>query len=501
MSAQAPVVPGQILAGKYRVERVLGVGGMGVVVAATHVHLDERVAIKFLLPEALESQDTIARFAREARAAVKIKNEHVARVSDVGALEDGSPYMVMEYLDGRDLSAVLLERGPLPVPEAIDYLLQGMEAIAEAHSLGIVHRDIKPSNLFLTRSSDGRALVKVLDFGISKVDPRGAMNQAALTRTSSIMGSPLYMAPEQMVSTREVDARADVWALGVVLYELLARHAPFLGESMTELCARILQEPPAPLRLTRPDISPELETVVLRALQKDRSHRYANVGDFALALGPFAPAHAHASIDRIVRLVGGGAAPASYAATAMSPPQHGQITPLLSQVPVAPVAPAGFATPAPYTAPAPYGAQPPAPGPGYVTQASWGQTRPGSSGGMRWLWVGLVGVAAVVAGVLFGVVALVVRSGPSSAAAAPPTTTVTTTATATTAAVKPRPLDDAPLDPLHTDSTATATAAGAGTGKPTKPPPHASTAVTPPTPPPTTTAPPPATTTKRPDIF
>jgi serine/threonine-protein kinase len=491
MTSQAPVVPGQILAGKYRVDRVLGLGGMGVVVAATHVHLDERVAIKFLLPEALESADTVARFAREARAAVKIKNEHVARVSDVGALEDGTPYMVMEYLDGRDLSALLLERGPLPVSEAVDYLLQGMEAIAEAHSLGIVHRDIKPSNLFLTRSSDGRALVKVLDFGISKVSPQGGMAQASLTRTSSIMGSPLYMAPEQMVSTREVDARADVWALGVVLYELLARHAPFLGESMTELCARILQEPPAPLRLTRPDVAPELENVILRALQKDRSHRFANVGDLAVALGPFAPPHAHASIERIVRLVG-GAAPASYAATALGAAPHGQITPLVSQVPVAPVAPAGFQTPPPYPAPAP---------PGYSTQASWGHTSARSAGGFRWVWVGVVGVVAVLAGVLFGIVALVVRSaGPTSAADATSAVTLPTTTTPT----KAHPLDDPPLAPLSTASATApadthATAATPPIAKQGRPPASATTLRTPTST--ATTPPPPATTTKRPDIF
>ena len=497
MNAQAPVAPGEILAGKYRVDRVLGIGGMGVVVAATHVQLDERVAIKFLLPEALESADTVARFAREARAAVKIKNEHVARVSDVGTLADGSPYMVMEYLEGKDLSAVLAERGPLPIVEAVDYILQGMEAIAEAHSLGIVHRDIKPSNLFLTRSSDGRALVKVLDFGISKYDGVGAMNQASLTRTSSIMGSPLYMAPEQMVSTREVDPRADVWALGVVLYELLARHAPFLGQSMTELCARILQEPPAPLRMTRPDVGAELENVILRCLQKDRSHRYASVADFAVGLAPFAPPHAHASIDRIVRLVGGAsAAPASYAATAFSagaPPQA-QITPLRSQVPVAPVPPAGFATPPPFV---PYG-QAPAPTPGVNTQSSWGQTQGKSGGAFPWLWVGLAGGGALIAGAFVVVLALVVTSRTTE-----PTTALAATATATATTKTTAPDDSTPLDPL---STATATARGTTTST-ARPPPSAKASATGPWPLPTLTStatattPPTAKTTSRPDIF
>ncbi|CAN5771148.1 hypothetical protein BH09MYX1_BH09MYX1_44180 [soil metagenome] len=494
----SPVAPGQILAGKYRVDRVLGIGGMGVVVAATHLQLDERVAIKFLLPEALESRDTVARFAREARAAVKIKNEHVARVSDVGTLDDGSPYMVMEYLDGSDLSAVIAERGALPVADAVDYLLQGMEAIAEAHSLGIIHRDIKPSNLFLTRSSDGRALVKVLDFGISKVDSRGAMTEAALTRTSSIMGSPLYMAPEQMVSTREVDARADVWALGIVLYELLARHAPFLGESMTELCARILQEPPAPLRLSRPDISPDLESVILRALQKDRSHRYASVADFATSLAPFAPAHAQLSIERIVRLVGGDSGPASYAATALGVgiQPHAQITPLLTQSPIAPIAPAGFATPPPFRAP--QFAQ------GGSTQSSWGHTRGDKSQNLRWLWVGIIAIGAVGAGILFGVGALIVHSK-SNAAATGDVTTATALATTT---AKPHATDDSTsVSPLGTLSDPTApTTTPHGTGRPLPSArPSATGALTAPlstlSPTATATTPPTATTSKRPDIF
>src|SRR6478752_489071 len=159
---------GEVLAGKYRIERVLGQGGMGIVVAATHLQLGERVALKFLLPEALSNPLAVERFAREARAAVKIKSEHVARVSDVGTLENGAPYMVMEYLDGSDLAAWLTQRGRLPVEQAVEFVLQASEAIAEAHSLGIVHRDLKPANLFVTRRPDGALSVKVLDFGISK---------------------------------------------------------------------------------------------------------------------------------------------------------------------------------------------------------------------------------------------------------------------------------------------------------------------------------------------
>ena len=198
---QPPITPGTVLAGKYRVERIIGQGGMGLVVEAKHIALDERVALKFLLPDYASHPEAAARFLREARAAVKIKSEHVARVSDVGTLDNGSPYMVMEFLEGSDLSQVLEKRGVLAIPEAIDYVIQGCEAIAEAHSHGIVHRDLKPANLFLTRRQDGYPLVKVLDFGISKT----MGNVENLTKTMAAMGSALYMSPEQMQQTRSVD--------------------------------------------------------------------------------------------------------------------------------------------------------------------------------------------------------------------------------------------------------------------------------------------------------
>jgi serine/threonine-protein kinase len=201
-----PVQEGEVLAGKYRVERVLGVGGMGVVVSALHLQLDERVALKFLLPEALANPEAVARFAREARAAVKIKSVHVARVSDVGTLETGAPYMVMEFLHGQDLSAVLRDRGPLPYPDAVEFVLQACEALSEAHALGIVHRDLKPANLFLITAADGSPCVKVLDFGISKLtSPSASDPDYAMTKTQAVMGSPLYMSPEQMTSSRGVD--------------------------------------------------------------------------------------------------------------------------------------------------------------------------------------------------------------------------------------------------------------------------------------------------------
>jgi hypothetical protein len=300
----SPVKPGDVLAGRYRIERVLGVGGMGLVVAARHIQLDDLVAIKFLLPQALQNPEVVARFAREARAAVKIKNEHVARVLDVGSLENGAPYMIMEYLQGCDLSELIHSRGRLAIPEAADFILQASEAIAEAHSLGIVHRDLKPGNLFLVTRPDGGYTVKVLDFGISKSTAMsGSGPSAMMTRTASILGSPLYMSPEQMSSPRDVDARADVWALGIILHEILTGQVPFEADTMPQLCLKIVQEPPPPLRMLCPEAPPALEAVVQRCLEKDRNRRFANIAEFALALADFAPPRCRISAERAVHLV------------------------------------------------------------------------------------------------------------------------------------------------------------------------------------------------------
>jgi serine/threonine protein kinase len=315
------VFPGQILGGKYRVDRVLGAGGMGMVVAATHLHLEERVAIKFLLPEAMENPEAVARFGREARAAVKIRGEHVARVIDVGSFENGAPYMVMEHLDGRDLSTLLTERGALSPAEAVDAVLQACEALAEAHALGIVHRDLKPANLFLTRRPDGTPSVKVLDFGISKVTNASASDNA-MTKTSAIMGSPLYMSPEQMTASRDVDARTDIWAIGVVLYELLAGRAPFRAETLPEICGLILTSAPPAIRNFSPATPEPLQLAVLRCLEKDRTRRYQSVSELAQAIAPFGSRATSRSVERISRIL--GANPALYDAPVSVPqPAHG----------------------------------------------------------------------------------------------------------------------------------------------------------------------------------
>jgi eukaryotic-like serine/threonine-protein kinase len=296
------VTEGELLAGKYRIERVLGQGGMGVVVAAHHLVLDEAVAIKFLLPEALHSTEAVTRFEREARAAVKIKSEHVARVTDVGRLDTGAPYMVMELLRGRDLAEVLQQNGPLPLEDVADYILQAGEAIAEAHGLGIVHRDLKPPNLFLTERADGSSCVKVLDFGISKVTNSSSSGEQGMTRTSAVMGSPLYMSPEQLMSARDVDMRTDIWALGVICHELLTGKPPFVAETLPQLCMVISTSAPTPLRVDRPDLPPELEQLLLRCLEKDRGKRVATVAELAAELVKFAPSRSRLSAERIERL-------------------------------------------------------------------------------------------------------------------------------------------------------------------------------------------------------
>jgi serine/threonine-protein kinase len=301
----ASVRPGDVLAGKYSVDRVIGSGGMGVVVVAVHVDLYERVALKFLLPEAMQSQEVVARFAREARAAFKIKSEHVARVIDVGSLESGVPFMVMEFLDGSDLDGVMESRGALPIGEAIEYMLQACEAIAEAHTLGIIHRDLKPANLFLTRRRDGSPCIKVLDFGLSKVgvnvEPR--RKGASMTGTRQMLGSPLYMPPEQMLASRDVDVRSDIWSIGAILFELLTNSPPFVGDNLPELQGRVLSGTPQKLKALRPDAPPGLEAAIEKCLQKERHNRYSNLAELAAALVPFGPMRCRVSAGRIARMI------------------------------------------------------------------------------------------------------------------------------------------------------------------------------------------------------
>jgi serine/threonine-protein kinase len=274
------VSDGAILGGKYRILRVIGQGGMGVVVEAVHVELDDRVAIKFLTPNAQTDPGVLSRFVREAKAVVRLRSQHVARVRDVGNLPGGDPFIVMDFLEGVELREMFT--GPRLAPGAlVDLVLQACEGLAEAHAHGIIHRDIKPSNLFVTRQVDGTPLLKVLDFGISKT----SIDTVHLTHTNSWMGTPSYMSPEQMRSSREADARSDLWSLGVVLYEGLEGRLPFPAENLADLCVQVTADPFAPMTA---DVPPGLRAVVARCLDKEPARRYANVAALASALAPFA---------------------------------------------------------------------------------------------------------------------------------------------------------------------------------------------------------------------
>lgn len=327
MEAEFPshVKEGDVLAGKYRVEKILGAGGMGVVVAAKHMQLGQRVAIKFLLPHSLGNTEVMGRFQREAQAAAHITSEHVARVLDVGTLESGAPFMVIEYLQGRDLGSWLARSGALPIEQAVDFVLQAIEAIAEAHSLGIVHRDLKPANLYCVRRADDSLLIKVLDFGISKIQHHDSVSPGMdLTRTTTVIGSPFYMSPEQLRSSRDVDGRTDIWSLGVILFQLLSGKLPFTANGLPELVIKITNESPQRLRSLRSEVPAGLEQVIDRCLKKDRTQRYSNVADLAVALAPFgSAASARASAERAVRIL--RSAEESRSTLTPDPGNHGSI--------------------------------------------------------------------------------------------------------------------------------------------------------------------------------
>jgi eukaryotic-like serine/threonine-protein kinase len=310
----------------------------------------------------------------------------VARVSDVGTLDNGAPYMVMEYLEGGDLSAWVQQRGVLPVEQAVEFVLQACEAIADAHGLGIVHRDLKPANLFCIRRSDGVLSIKVLDFGISKVSAVGSSPpDLNMTKTTAMMGSPLYMSPEQMQSTRDVDARTDIWSIGIVLYELLTGKPPFLGETLADVCIKAATLPPPPMQQSRPDVPAELEAVIQKCLHKDRNLRYRNVAELAIALAPFGPKRARASVERINGIIQG----AGLSVSALSLPPSSEA--ISADVP-------------------------------NDTQAVWGQTTPRKKWGL-----GGVGITTAMIGIgaIAGVAVIWSRHGDSTAnsASAPTATT------------------------------------------------------------------------------
>lgn len=285
--------PGFIVGNKYRIDGCLGEGGMGVVLSATHLELDAPVAIKVVREEYAGSDDIVERVLFEARAVARMRSSHVVRVLDVARLDSGCPYIVMEQLQGVDLGNALWDNGPFSVPEAIDFLLQACDGLAEAHGLGIVHRDLKPGNLFLATTPEG-VVLKVLDFGISKevgspLRSIARRPRTSLTSSGDPVGSPYYMAPEQMRASPDIDARADIWSLGAILFELLTAQCPFEGDTMSEVCAKVLTEDPTPLSTLSSGPAMELEPVIARCLAKDPKLRYQTVGEFAQALRAWRP--------------------------------------------------------------------------------------------------------------------------------------------------------------------------------------------------------------------
>ncbi|NUP06003.1 MAG: serine/threonine protein kinase [Polyangiaceae bacterium] len=301
-SGLVALAPGTVISGKYRVEGQLGIGGMGVVVAARHLDLNQILAIKVLLPSAVGTDEATTRFLREGRAAAQLTSPHVAKVHDTGRLPTGEPYLVMELLRGRDLRAYLTEVGRVSVAQAAEWVLQAAHALGEAHALNIIHRDVKPANLFLAETSAGQQ-IKVLDFGISKQLGSG---EAELTNTASAVGTPRYMAPEQMRSARFADARGDVWSLGIVLYELTTGQHPFHGDSITALCFDVMERTPVPPSQLNPELPPAFDELVARCLEKDPSDRFQSMEALATALRAIAPASRSSALFNTASVQGAG---------------------------------------------------------------------------------------------------------------------------------------------------------------------------------------------------
>ena len=285
-----PITPadlriGSVVTGKYLIDSILGRGAMGIVAECQHIELCERVALKFLLTTRHVAHDDLgARFLREAQVSAKLRNEHIARVVDVGVWLEAVPYMVMEYLEGHDLRATIRRHGRLPPAVAIDFAIQICEGVAEAHALGIVHRDLKPSNLFVTTRADGSDLVKILDFGISKWSlPDSDLGEG--TETGIILGSPKYMSPEQIFASSKVDARADIWSLGAIAYEMFTGRPPYDLPTFAQTCAELLTDrlPPSICALL-PEVPPALESAIFRCFERSVEKRTQNVAELAGAI-------------------------------------------------------------------------------------------------------------------------------------------------------------------------------------------------------------------------
>ncbi len=442
-----PALPaiGTLVGQKYRIDGVIGEGGMGVVFAATHEKLGQLVAIKMLLPELARHPELVARFGREARASAQLRHRNSARVIDVDETTNGIPYMVMERLHGHDLETELDARGKLEIPEAVQFVIEACAAMSEAHRRGIVHRDLKPSNLFLSTEDDGSVCVKVLDFGISKVQNE----DGRITSTQHQMGTPLYMSPEQVRSAKSVDARTDVWSLGVILYELLTGETPFKG-STAGIGAAIVGDTPTPVRELRPEIPGDLELAITKAMAKSPADRFVSMQEMISALAPFSP-NAKIATDR--------ASPPRLDSQS-SEPSLGDAPTLAAPIP----APARTFDPAEPTPAA------------NATAGSWVKVKPKSDASRRTPWI----VAAALVGTV-GVGAFALSRGSRQTTTSTPSTSdglahaaadpsVAPSATASIATAAPSVL---PAAPASSAATAPASSSAPASSASTSPKAHA----------------------------
>ncbi|MCC6648277.1 MAG: serine/threonine protein kinase [Polyangiaceae bacterium] len=292
---------GEVIDGKYRIDRMLGQGGMGAVAAAFHLLRKAPVALKFISPDIVRVPGAVERFVNEAVAASQIDSDHVVRIFDVGQMPSGLPYIVMEMMSGQDLAVVLEREGPtgLPVPRAVHFVLQILRALQVAHGAGIIHRDLKPSNAFVITKDGEPDFVKLLDFGISKITQDASESAQHLTQTNTGLGTPLYMSPEQARNARDATPRSDIYSVSAILYELLTARTPYLADTPNDLLFKLFTTEPDDIRGVRPDVPEGLAAAIHRGLSKEPAGRPASVTELAELIAPYADARSASIVSKL----------------------------------------------------------------------------------------------------------------------------------------------------------------------------------------------------------